>query len=266
MNLEQEITLNRDTLATIIPAGEEHTITAGTVVTISQALGGAVTVRTAEGLYRIPSKDWDALGTELNDYLNETATQTPQASSDKPFSEALVWDALKQCFDPEIPLNIVDLGLIHVPEGRKLFPNLDVKENLEMGSYRRGKPNRAVNIDMVLDVFPRLKDRLSQPGGTLSGGEHQMVAIGRGLMAEPRILILDEPSLGLSPLLVENMFNLIKKINDNGLSVVLVEQNVVQSLDIADRAYVLEQGSVQMSGKAAELRNNSELKKSYLGL
>ena len=164
------------------------------------------------------------------------------------------------------PQNIVDLGLIHVPEGRKLFPNLNVKENLEMGSYRRGKPNRAVNIDMVLDVFPRLKDRLSQPAGTLSGGEQQMVAIGRGLMAEPRILILDEPSLGLSPLLVENMFNLIKKINDNGLSVVLVEQNVVQSLDIADRAYVLEQGYVQMSGKAAELRNNSELKKSYLGL
>lgn len=164
------------------------------------------------------------------------------------------------------PQNIVDLGLIHVPEGRKLFPNLNVKENLEMGSYRRGKPNRAVNVDMVLEVFPRLKDRLSQPAGTLSGGEQQMVAIGRGLMAEPRILILDEPSLGLSPLLVENMFNLIKKINDNGLSVVLVEQNVVQSLEIADRAYVLEQGSVQMSGKAAELRNNSELKKSYLGL
>lgn len=164
------------------------------------------------------------------------------------------------------PQKIVDRGVIHVPEGRKLFPNLNVKENLEMGSYRRGKENRVRNIDMVLDVFPRLKDRLAQAAGTLSGGEQQMVAIGRGLMAEPRILILDEPSLGLSPLLVENMFNLIKKINENGLSVVLVEQNVVQSLDIADRAYVLEQGAVQMSGKASELRNNSELKKSYLGL
>jgi branched-chain amino acid transport system ATP-binding protein len=164
------------------------------------------------------------------------------------------------------PQKIVDRGVIHVPEGRKLFPNLNVKENLEMGSYRRGKENRAQNIDMVLDVFPRLKDRLAQAAGTLSGGEQQMVAIGRGLMAEPRILILDEPSLGLSPLLVENMFNLIKKINKLGLSVVLVEQNVVQSLDIADRAYVLEQGAVQMSGKASEMRTNSELKKSYLGL
>lgn len=164
------------------------------------------------------------------------------------------------------PQKIVDRGVIHVPEGRKLFPNLNVKENLEMGSYRRGKENRAQNIDMVLEVFPRLKDRLAQAAGTLSGGEQQMVAIGRGLMAEPRILILDEPSLGLSPLLVENMFNLIKKINKLGLSVVLVEQNVVQSLDIADRAYVLEQGAVQMSGKASEMRNNSELKKSYLGL
>lgn len=113
MNFDQEITLNRDTLATIIPAGEEYTIPAGTVVTISQALGGAVTVRTAEGLYRIPSKDWDALGAELKEYLNETATQPTQAKSDQPFSKDLVWDALKQCFDPEIPLNIVDLGLIY---------------------------------------------------------------------------------------------------------------------------------------------------------
>ena len=113
MNFDQEITLNRDTLATIIPAGEEYTIPAGTVVTISQALGGAVTVRTAEGLYRIPSKDWDALGVELKEYLNETATQPTQAKSDQPFSKDLVWDALKQCFDPEIPLNIVDLGLIY---------------------------------------------------------------------------------------------------------------------------------------------------------
>ena len=113
MNFDQEITLNRDTLATIIPAGEEYTIPAGTVVTISQALGGAVTVRTAEGLYRIPSKEWDALGAELKEYLNETATQPTQAKSDQPFSKDLVWDALKQCFDPEIPLNIVDLGLIY---------------------------------------------------------------------------------------------------------------------------------------------------------
>ena len=164
------------------------------------------------------------------------------------------------------PVEIVDMGLIHVPEGRKLFPNLSVKENLELGSYRRGKPNRAKNLERVLEIFPKLKDRISQTAGTLSGGEQQMVAIGRGLMSEPRILLLDEPSLGLSPLLVEQMFNLIKKINEGGLSVILVEQNVIQSLSIADRAYVISEGTVSLSGRADELRENSDLKKSYLGL
>ena len=134
MNFDQEITLNRDTLATVIPAGEEHTIPAGTVVTISQALGGAVTVRTAEGLYRIPCKDWDALGAELKEYLNETATQSTQPESDQPFSETAVWDALKQCFDPEIPLNIVDLGLIY---------DLQISEPNESGTYQ-------VNVQMTL--------------------------------------------------------------------------------------------------------------------
>lgn len=164
------------------------------------------------------------------------------------------------------PADIVDMGLIHVPEGRKLFPNLTVKDNLELGSYRRGKANRAANLEMALDIFPRLRDRLTQSAGTLSGGEQQMVAISRGLMSEPRVLLLDEPSLGLSPLLVEQMFTLIKKINDTGLAVILVEQNVIQSLAIADRAYVIEQGSVAISGPAAELRENTDLKKSYLGL
>lgn len=164
------------------------------------------------------------------------------------------------------PADIVDMGLVHVPEGRKLFPNLTVKDNLELGSYRRGKANRAANLEMALDIFPRLRGRLTQSAGTLSGGEQQMVAISRGLMSEPRVLLLDEPSLGLSPLLVEQMFTLIKKINDTGLAVILVEQNVIQSLAIADRAYVIEQGSVAISGPAAELRENTDLKKSYLGL
>jgi len=164
------------------------------------------------------------------------------------------------------PADIVDMGLIHVPEGRKLFPNLTVKDNLELGSYRRGKANRAANLEMALNIFPRLRGRLTQSAGTLSGGEQQMVAISRGLMSEPRVLLLDEPSLGLSPLLVEQMFTLIKKINDTGLAVILVEQNVIQSLAIADRAYVIEQGSVAISGPAAELRENTDLKKSYLGL
>ena len=164
------------------------------------------------------------------------------------------------------PVEIVDMGLIHVPEGRKLFPNLSVKENLELGSYRRGKPNRASNLERVLGVFPKLKERLFQTAGTLSGGEQQMVAIARGLMGEPRVLLLDEPSLGLSPLLVEQMFTFIKQINESGLAVILVEQNVIQSLAIANRAYVIAEGTVAMSGPAADLRENSDLKRSYLGL
>ena len=164
------------------------------------------------------------------------------------------------------PEEIVDMGLIHVPEGRKLFPNLTVKDNLELGSYLRGKNNRSRNLEKVLEIFPRLSERISQTAGTLSGGEQQMVAIGRGLMGDPRLLLLDEPSLGLSPLLVEQMFELIKKISDNGLTVLLVEQNVTQSLSIADRAYVIEEGSVAISGLSKDLLKNADLKKSYLGL
>jgi branched-chain amino acid transport system ATP-binding protein len=164
------------------------------------------------------------------------------------------------------PAEIVADGLIQVPEGRRIFPNLSVRENLEVGSYRRGKSKRQENFERILSIFPRLSERLSQPAGTLSGGEQQMVAIGRGLMAEPKLLILDEPSLGLSPLLVEQMFDLIKQINDGGLSIVLVEQNVMQSLNLADRAYVIEDGRVTLSGQAAELIENAELKKSYLGI
>jgi len=164
------------------------------------------------------------------------------------------------------PEEIVNLGLIHVPEGRKLFPNLTVRDNLELGSYRRGKGERSQSLEMVLETFPKLRERIGQLAGTLSGGEQQMVAIGRGLMSNPRLLILDEPSLGLSPLLVEQMFDLIKRINSKGLTILLVEQNVIQSLTIADRAYVIDEGKVSLSGTAEDLRNNAELKKSYLGL
>ena len=134
------------------------------------------------------------------------------------------------------PAEIMGAGLIQVPEGRKIFPNLSVRENLELGSYRRAKPNRARNLERVFATFPRLKERTGQAAGTLSGGEQQMLAIGRGLMAEPRLLILDEPSLGLSPLLVEEMFALIRKLHAEGLAIMLVEQNVAQSLEIAERA------------------------------
>ena len=164
------------------------------------------------------------------------------------------------------PDGIVERGLIHVPEGRKIFPNMSVRENLELGSYRRAKVRRGENLGRVFALFPRLQERSRQLAGTLSGGEQQMLAIGRGLMAEPRLIILDEPSLGLSPRLVEDLFTLIGRIAEDGLAVMLVEQNVVQSLDLAQRAYVLENGLVAMSGEAAQLARNPELQKAYLGM
>jgi branched-chain amino acid transport system ATP-binding protein len=164
------------------------------------------------------------------------------------------------------PAAIVARGLVQVPEGRGIFPNLSVRENLEIGAYRRGRPRRAANLDRVVAIFPRLGERMAQLAGTLSGGEQQMLAIGRGLMAEPLLLILDEPSLGLSPLLVEEMFALIARIRAEGLSVLLVEQNVMQSLAIADRAYVLEQGRFALSGTGAALIDDPRLRQAYLGL
>ncbi len=164
------------------------------------------------------------------------------------------------------PPDIVAAGLIHVPEGRKIFPNMNVRENLELGSYRRARQNRAANLERAFTTFPRLKERASQLAGTLSGGEQQMLAIGRGLMAEPKLLIMDEPSLGLSPLLVEEMFTLIATIAAEGLAVMLVEQNVVQTLDLASRAYVLENGAVVMEGDAEDLKRDPRLMKTYLGM
>lgn len=161
---------------------------------------------------------------------------------------------------------IVRRGLIHVPEGRRIFPNLNVRENLELGSLIRGKPRRARNIERVVAIFPRLKERFGQFAGTLSGGEQQMLAIGRGLMSEPELLILDEPSLGLSPLLVEEMFALIRRINTEGLAVLLMEQNAVQTLALAHRASIIENGLVAMQGKAADLARDPELRRKYLGL
>ncbi len=162
--------------------------------------------------------------------------------------------------------DIVAAGLVQVPEGRRIFPNLSVRENLELGSFRRGRGNRARNLERVFQVFARLRERATQRAGTLSGGEQQMLAIGRGLMAEPRLLVLDEPSLGLSPLLVEEMFALIRSLNAEGLAILLVEQNVGQTLEIARRAYVLENGVVAFHGTPDELLARSDLKRSYLGL
>jgi len=162
--------------------------------------------------------------------------------------------------------DIVAAGLIQVPESRRVFPNLSVRENLELGSYRRGREHRARNMERVFSVFPRLEERTAQRAGTLSGGEQQMLAIGRALMAEPRLLILDEPSLGLSPMLVDEVFSLVKRLNAEGLSILLVEQNVGQALEIAHRAYVLENGAMTFHGTPAELLGKSELKRAYLGI
>ncbi len=161
---------------------------------------------------------------------------------------------------------IVKRGLIHVPEGRRVFPNLNVRENLETGSLVRARARRADNLEKVVAIFPRLKERFSQAAGTLSGGEQQMLAIGRGLMAEPVLLIMDEPSLGLSPLLVEEMFALIVRMNREGQSILLMEQNAVQTLAIAHRGYIIENGAVAMQGAARDLANDPDLRKNYLGL
>jgi branched-chain amino acid transport system ATP-binding protein len=166
----------------------------------------------------------------------------------------------------ERPAAIVARGLIHVPEGRRIFPNMTVRENLDLGAYRRGRGRRAANRSRVFAIFPRLAERQGQRAGTLSGGEQQMLAIGRGLMAEPKLLILDEPSLGLSPLLVEELFALIKRINAEGTALLLVEQNVVQSLDVAARAYILDNGVFVLEGRSAVIRDDPDLKRAYLGM
>ena len=171
-----------------------------------------------------------------------------------------------RALENEPPASIVARGLIHIPEGRRIFPNLTVRENLDLGSYRRARARRAENRRRVLALFPRLAERQSQLAGTLSGGEQQMLAIGRALMAEPRLLILDEPSLGLSPLMVEQLFSLIRGINAEGIAVLLVEQNVMQSLELAQRAYVLENGAVVVEGCARDVRSNPALNRAYLGM
>lgn len=162
--------------------------------------------------------------------------------------------------------DVVKAGLIQVPEGRKVFPNLSVLENLELGSFTRARANRQRNLERVFGIFPRLKERTTQLAGTMSGGEQQMLAIGRGLMAEPQLLVLDEPSLGLSPLLVDEMFTLIRRLREEGLSILLVEQNVAQALELADRAYVIENGALRFAGLPDELLGSDELRRAYLGL
>lgn len=165
------------------------------------------------------------------------------------------------------PEKIVDLGIIQIPEGRRLFTLMSVLENLEMGAYTpRARAQKEATLSEVYRIFPRLQERASQLAGTLSGGEQQMVAIGRGIMAKPEVLMLDEPSLGLSPVLREETFRVVKKIAETGVTIVLVEQDVKHSLTISDRAYVMERGQVVLEGTASELLSNPHVKKAYLGI
>jgi len=161
---------------------------------------------------------------------------------------------------------IVDLGLVHCPEGRRIFVQQTVEENLALGAYlRKDKENIEKDLEKVYEYFPILKQRSKQLGGTLSGGEQQMLAIGRALMSKPKVLLLDEPSMGLSPLLVKEIFSIIKKINEDGTSILLVEQNAKMALDISNRAYVLKTGEIVLSGTGKELSESEEVKKAYLG-
>lgn len=164
------------------------------------------------------------------------------------------------------PDKIVRQKLIQVPEGRRVFANMSVKENLEMGYYTRtDKDAIKKDLDWVFELFPRLKERVKQFAGTLSGGEQQMLAMGRSLMSQPKLLLLDEPSMGLAPILVDEIFDIIKKINSSGTTILLVEQNAYKALSIADRAYVLETGSITKSGAARDLINDNAVKSAYLG-
>ncbi|WP_026505099.1 ABC transporter ATP-binding protein [Butyrivibrio sp. NC3005] len=161
---------------------------------------------------------------------------------------------------------IVQMGMAHVPEGRRVFPDMTVAQNLSMGAYtRRNKKEIADNLANVYEQFPRLCERQNQLAGTLSGGEQQMLAMGRALMSQPEIILMDEPSMGLSPLLVNEIFSIIEKVHQNGVTVLLVEQNAKKALSIADRAYVLETGNVIMEGKASDLLNDEKIHKAYLG-
>jgi branched-chain amino acid transport system ATP-binding protein len=165
------------------------------------------------------------------------------------------------------PYRIIDTGLSHVPEGRQLFPEMTVLENLELGSLPpKAKEHRKETLEWVLDLFPRLRERRKQMAGTMSGGEQQMCAIARGLMSRPKMVLFDEPSLGLSPLLTQEIFHLARTIHKEGITLLMVEQNVKQTLAICDRAYVLENGRIVLEGKGRELLENKEVKQAFLGI
>ena len=183
----------------------------------------------------------------------------------RPRGGTIVWDEDDITRAPSS--QIVENGISHVPEGRQLFPTMTVMENLEMGAqFPHTRKKMAETIGWVFEFFPRLKERAKQQAGTLSGGEQQMLAIGRGLMSRPRLMMLDEPSLGLSPLLVSTIFHIIRQINEQGTAILLIEQNVYHALTLSNRGYVLENGGIALQGSGQDLLNNPHIRKTYLGL
>ena len=192
----------------------------------------------------------------------KTTTQKTVSGMMRPSLGEIRYDG--QRIDGLAAHDLIHLGICHVPEGRRVFPRMTVAENLEMGAFRFRSPDRDL-LDHVLDLFPRLKERFSQQSGTLSGGEQQMLAIGRALMGKPRLLLLDEPSMGLAPLIVEQIFQIVRGINQEGMSVLLVEQNARQALTLADRGYVLETGELVLAGSGRELLSDDRIRAAYLG-
>ena len=195
----------------------------------------------------------------------KTTTLKTISSLLKPASGTVEFDGIR--LDQLPPNKIIEKGIVHVREGRRLFPEMSVEENLIMGSlYGEAKAKRSDTMDYVYSLFPRLLERRKQTAGTLSGGEQQMLAVGRGLMSRPKLMMFDEPSLGLAPVLVQDIFDLIKKINKEGMTILLVEQNVTQTLAMCDRAYVLENGRNVLEGTGKELMDNDHVRQVYLGI
>jgi branched-chain amino acid transport system ATP-binding protein len=192
----------------------------------------------------------------------KTTTQKTVSGMLRPVAGTITFDGKR--IDGIPAHDLIRLGICHVPEGRHVFPRMTVAENLDMGAYRFKQVDRR-DLDRVLELFPRLQERLRQPAGTLSGGEQQMLAIGRALMGKPRLLLLDEPSMGLAPLVVAQIFEIIREINDAGVTVLLVEQNAAQALALANRGYVLETGEIVLSGTGAELLADDRVRAAYLG-
>jgi branched-chain amino acid transport system ATP-binding protein len=192
----------------------------------------------------------------------KTTTQKTVSGMLRPAAGSITFDGRR--IDGIPPHHLIELGICHVPEGRRVFPRMTVEENLVMGAFRFRSPDQDL-LAHVLDLFPRLKERFGQQGGTLSGGEQQMLAIGRALMGKPRMLLLDEPSMGLAPLIVEQIFEIVRGINADGVSILLVEQNARQALTLADRGYVLETGEIVLSGTGRELLADDRIRAAYLG-